>query len=58
MYWTAELKCRDCGHTDDDKPIDAETEKAAKILAFDCPNCGRPGTLEVIPSTLRTRAVM
>ncbi|MGE3961634.1 MAG: hypothetical protein AB7F65_08150 [Dehalococcoidia bacterium] len=58
MYWTAELKCSNCGYTQADKSIDAETEEAAKIQAYDCSNCGRAGTLQVVPSTLRTRFVV
>lgn len=55
MFWLATLKCRDCGNVEDEKQIDAESEEAAKLVAFDCNSCGRPGTLEVVPSTLRTR---
>ncbi|MCA9851661.1 MAG: hypothetical protein KC461_13595 [Dehalococcoidia bacterium] len=58
MYWNAELKCTNCGYTETDRPIDAETEEAAKIESYDCPNCGRAGTLRVVASTLRTRYVV
>ncbi|MCK9495282.1 MAG: hypothetical protein M0R75_07270 [Dehalococcoidia bacterium] len=58
MYWNADLKCRKCGYQQAEKPIDAETEEAAKIMAFDCSNCGTASALEVVPSSLRTRFVV
>ena len=58
MYWSADLKCTNCGYTEADRPIDAETEEDAQAESYDCPNCGRASTLHVLPSTLRTRYVV
>lgn len=58
MYWTTDLKCRNCDFVETDRPIDAETQEAALAMEFDCPNCGRANGLGVVPSSLRTRYVV
>lgn len=58
MYWTADLKCRNCDFVQTDRPIDADTEELALGFEADCNNCGRPNALGVVPTSLKTRYVV
>ena len=58
MYWTTDLKCRNCDYLVTNRPIDADTPEDALAMEFDCANCGRANGLGVVPSSLKTRYVV
>jgi len=53
MRWTADMKCRVCGHVDEARSFEGGTRDEAEAANLTCPNCDEDDGLEVVTETLR-----